>query len=89
MASNILGKSGRAMLDSLAAGTTDPAVLAELALGRLRPKLGRLQEALTGRFRPHHALMIGEMLAHIDYLDESIERLSKRIAEVTGPFEGG
>lgn len=87
VASNILGKSGRAMLEALATGSTDPAALAELARGRLRPKLPQLQEALNGRFKPHHAVMVAEMLAHIDYLDSSIERLSARIAEVIAPFE--
>lgn len=87
VASNILGKSGRAMLGALAAGATDPQVLAELARGRLRPKVPQLQEALRGRFSEHHALIVGEMLAHIDYLDESIDRLSARIAEVIAPFE--
>lgn len=87
VASNILGKSGRAMLEALASGATDPEALAELARGRLRPKVPQLQEALNGRFKPHHALMVSEMLAHIDYLDESIGRLSARIAEVIAPFD--
>jgi len=87
VASNILGKSGRAMLDALAAGSTDAPALADLARGRLRPKVPQLQEALRGRFKAHHALMVGEMLAHIDYLDGSIQRLSARIAEVIAPFE--
>src|SRR2546425_13141333 len=50
VATNILGLSGRAMLDALVAGTTDPIVLAELAKGRLRAKLPALREALEGRF---------------------------------------
>jgi len=87
VASNILGVSGRAMLDALRGGATDPEALAELARGRLRPKVPQLQEALNGRFGAHHAVMVGEMLAHIDYLDESIERLSARIVEVIAPFE--
>jgi transposase len=50
VATNILGASGRAMLDALVAGTTDPAVLADLARGKLRQKLPALREALEGRF---------------------------------------
>ena len=50
VATDILGKSGRAMLDALVAGTTDPEVLADLAKGRLRAKIPALQEALEGRF---------------------------------------
>ena len=58
VASDVLGVSGRAMLDALLAGTRDPAVLAELARGRLRKKLPQLREALQGRFEPQHALVV-------------------------------
>jgi transposase len=86
VASDVLGVSGRAMLDGLVAGTHDPAVLAELAKGRLRAKLPALREALEGRFRAHHALLLGELLAHLDYLDEAIERLSNQVARVVAPL---
>ena len=72
VATRVLGASGRAMLDALLSGTTDPEVLAELARGRLRSKIPALREALEGRSSTHHGLMVGRMLAHIDYLDESI-----------------
>jgi transposase len=72
VATRALGASGRAMLDALMSGTTDPEILAELARGRLRSKIPALREALEGRFSAHHGLMVGRMLAHIDYLDESI-----------------
>jgi transposase len=85
VASDILGASGRAMLDALVAGTTDPAVLADLAKGRLRAKLPALREALEGRFEAHHALIIGAILAHLDFLDEQIERLSAAIEAELGP----
>jgi transposase len=85
VASDILGASGRAMLDALVAGTTDPAVLAELAKGRLRAKLPALREALEGRFEPHHALVIGAILAHLDFLDEQLERLNEAIEAELGP----
>src|SRR2546427_13089598 len=55
VATDILGASGRAMLDALCRGTTDPEVLADLAKGRLRAKLPALREALEGRFDPLHA----------------------------------
>ena len=55
VATDILGASGRAMLDALVAGTTDPAVLADLAKGKLRQKLPALREALEGRFDAEHA----------------------------------
>jgi transposase len=86
VASDTLGVSGRAMLDALVSGTHDSAVLAELARGRLRAKLPALREALEGRFRAHHALLLGELLAHLDYLDEAVERLSTQVARVVAPF---
>ena len=86
VASDLLGKSGRAMLDALVAGTTDPEVLAELARGQLRKKLPALREALEGRFSAKHALIVGQILAHIDFLDEAIDRLSEAIEEQLGPF---
>jgi len=67
-------------------GTIVPEVLAELARGRLRSKLPALRDALEGSFSSHHALMVGKILAHIDYLDESIGDLSVEIARVIAPF---
>lgn len=86
VASDLLGVSGRAMLDALVAGTTDPHALADLARGRLRGKLPALREALEGRFGPKHALIVGQILAHLDFLDEAIDRLSEAIEEQLGPF---
>ena len=86
VASEVLGVSGRAMLEALVSGTHDPAVLAELAKGRLRAKLPALREALEGRFRAHHALLVGQILAHIDYLDESIETLGAEVERAISPF---
>jgi transposase len=85
VATDILGKSGRAMLDALVAGTTDPDVLADLALGKLRAKLPALREALQGRFEAHHAIVIGAILAHLDFLDEQIDRLSQAVSEHLDP----
>jgi transposase len=61
-------------------------VLAELARGRLRAKLPALREALEGRFGAHHGLLVGEMLARIDQMDETISRLSAEVARVVAPF---
>jgi transposase len=80
VATDILGVSGRAMLEVLVQGTTDPEVLAELARGRLRAKLPVLQQVLTGQFRRHHAFLLSELLAHLDDLEEAVDRLSARIA---------
>jgi transposase len=87
VATDILGRSGRAMLDALIAGTTDPELLAELARGKLRAKIPALKEALEGRFEPLHALLIGAILAHLDFLDEQIERLTEAIGAQIAPFE--
>jgi transposase len=86
VASDILGKSGRDMLDALVQGTTDPNVLAELARGQLRKKIPALREALVGRFQDEHALIVSQILAHIDFLDEAIDRLSAEIEEQIRPF---
>ena len=87
MATDIIGVSGRAMLAALVAGTHDPQVLAALAKGRLRAKLPALREALAGRFRTdQHGLLVAQILAHIDYLDETIAVLSARIEQVIAPF---
>ena len=83
---DILGVSGRAMLDALVAGTTDPELLAELAQGRMRAKIPALREALEGRFSAHHSLLIGAILAHLDFLDEQIELLSEAIETKLGPL---
>jgi transposase len=87
VASDILGVSGRAMLDALISGTTDPGVLAELAKGTLRRKIPALREALNGRFDHHHALWIGAILNHVDFLDEQIAALSGAIEEEIRPFQ--
>jgi transposase len=86
VATDILGVSGRAMLNALVTGTTDPKLLADLARGVLRKKLPALRQALTGRFRQHHAFLVGQILAHLDYLEESIAETSRRIEEQLRPF---
>ena len=87
VATDILGKSGRAMLDALVQGTTDPEILAELAKGRLRAKIPALKEALEGRFDHLHAVWIGAILAHLDFLDGQIAGLTEAIGEQIAPFE--
>jgi transposase len=74
VASDVLGKSGRDMLDALIAGQRDTQVLADLARGRLRAKIPDLRLALDGRLQPHQSFLLQQILAHIDFLDESIEQ---------------
>ena len=66
VATDIMGASGRAMLEALIADQRDPQVLAELARAKLRRKIPALTEALTGRFTGHHALLCRLMLDRID-----------------------
>lgn len=86
VATDILGASGRAMLDALIAGTTDPEILADLAKGRLRKKIPALREALEGRFDRLHGVWVGAILAHLDFLDEQIAGLTEAIGEQIAPF---
>lgn len=86
VASDLLTKSGRDMLDALVAGERDADRLADLARRQMRRKIPQLKQALTGRFTDAHALVLGEILAHIDYLEAAIQRLSTRIDEVISPF---
>jgi transposase len=86
VATDILGKSGRAMLDALVSGTTDPELLAELAKGKLRPKIPALREALEGHFEPLHAVLIGAILQHLDFLDHQIQEISGAIENQMRPF---
>jgi len=84
--SDVLGVSGRAMLAALVAGERDPEVLADLAKGVLRKKIPQLREALRGRFKEHHALLIGLILDHLEHLENSIAALDARVDEVMAPF---
>ena len=80
VASDVLGKSGRAMLAALLAGEQDPAKLAELALGRLREKIPQLRLALEGHCTEHHRFVLGRLLSHLGYLERQAEQLSEHIA---------
>jgi transposase len=64
VAADVLGKSGRDMLDALVAGTSDPEVLADLARRQMRKKIPALREALAGHFDAHHRLWVGAILRH-------------------------
>jgi transposase len=75
VASDVLGVSGRAMLQALVAGERDPEVLAELSKGVLRKKIPQLRRALHGRFKEHHGLLIGLCLEHLAYLEGAIAKL--------------
>ena len=82
VATDIFGKSGRAMLEAVIAGERDPDVLAELALGKMRKKTAALKEALTGHFDAHHAELARMLLGQIDALSADIDRLTARVDEL-------
>lgn len=86
VATNVLGVSGRMMLEALVGGTRDPQVLADLAKGRMRKKIPALRAALEGDFKAHHALLVSHILAHIDYLEETIAAITSEIEAQLVPF---
>jgi len=87
VASDVLGLSGRRMLEGLVGGTSDAASLADLAVGSLRTKLPQLERALTGQVGAHQRFLLAQQLAHLDALDELIERVSEEVAQRLGPFQ--
>jgi transposase len=89
VATNVLGRSGREILERLVAGApdVDAAALAQLAKGRLREKISPLERALTGRVAPHQRFLLAQQLAHIDALDEIIERVSAETAARRRPWK--
>lgn len=86
VATDVLGKSGRAMLEALIAGEQDPAVLAEMARGRMRSKRPELQRALDGRLLGQHRILLQHLLAHIDFLEQSLAELEAEIERCLAPF---
>lgn len=87
VASDVLGASGRAMLEAIVQGVDDPKALADLAKGRLRDKLPALEKALNGLIGPHQRMVIQCQLRHLTFLDEEIGRLDKEVAKRMDPFD--
>jgi transposase len=86
VATDVLGVSGRDMLEALIAGETDPAKLADLARKRLREKIPALRQALQGRVTDHHRFLLRMHLDHVQHLEGLIGRLGVRIEEALAPF---
>jgi transposase len=86
VASDIFGVSGREMLAALLAGQRDPKQLAQLARGRMRPKIGLLEQAFVGRFTDHHAFLLHTMLVRVDETSTDIAAVEARIEELIAPF---
>lgn len=87
VASDVVGASGRAMLEAMIGGSEDPEALAALAKGSLRKKRASLEEALNGRMGQHQQMMLDSQLRHLDFLDGEIEGLNGEVASRMSPFE--
>ncbi len=87
VATDVVGATGRAILEQLVAGAADPHALAQLAKGSLKQKRSELERALTAQVGAHQRLMIREHLAHLAYLDDAVARLNQEIAERLRPFD--
>ena len=74
------------MLHALIDGERDPKVLAELSKGMLRKKIPQLREALRGRFKDHHAVMIRIALDHVEHLEAAITALDIEVDKTMAPF---
>ncbi len=87
VASAVWSMSSREIIEALIAGERDPKVLAQMAKGRMRAKIGELEEALAGHFGAHHAILCRQIIDHIDFLDGSITALTEEIPTRLVPFE--
>jgi len=88
VATDIMGVSGRSMIEALIRGDRDVVRMADLAQRRMRAKIPRLTEALVGRFTEHHAFLAQLHLNLIDQHTAAITQLTDRIGEVMEPFRG-
>lgn len=87
VATDVVGASGRAILEAMVRGADDPKVLAALARGRMRNKTAELEEALYGLVGPHQRMMLDSQLRHLTFLDEEIARLDGEVTQRMRPFE--
>ncbi len=87
VASDVLGKSGRAMIEALLAGVSDADTLAELARGRLRSKLPQLRQALEGRVEATHQVLLRHILAQVDFLEGEIEQIFAEVEQLLSPYQ--
>lgn len=86
VATNVVGASGRHIMQALVAGETDINLLADLSRGTLRTKLPQLQRALVGRFESHQRFLLAQQLAHLESLEELIEHLDGEVEARLRPF---
>lgn len=84
VASDILGKSGRLMLEAIIAGQTDPEHLADLAQRKMRGKIPELKKALLGGVNEHHRFMLQMLFDQLEFLEKTIEMLEQHIDGLMG-----
>jgi len=82
VASDVLGASGRKMVEALIAGAKDVTVLADLAQRQLRGKIPELQRALEGELTDHHCFLLRQLLEQYDFLEKKIESVSERLGAI-------
>ncbi|PYV04401.1 MAG: IS110 family transposase [Acidobacteria bacterium] len=87
VATDITGRSGRAMLRLIITGETDEKTIAELAKGRMRAKLAELEQALIGAVTDHHRFLLAEQLNLVEYYEGMIERLNSGVEKLLLPFQ--
>jgi transposase len=85
VASDVLGSSGRKMIEALLAGEKDVTVLAELAQQKLREKIPQLKRALEGELTDHHRFLLRQLLGQYDFLEKEILKVSDRLGAVAPP----
>src|SRR6266487_1639160 len=85
VASDVLGVSGRKMIEALIAGEKDVTILAELAQRKLREKIPQLQRALEGELNDHHRFLLRQLLGQYDFLEKEIASVSERLGAIAPP----
>jgi transposase len=87
VASGVWSKSAREIIEAMIVGERDPKVLAQMAKSRMRAKIPQLEEALSGTFTTHHAIVSRQVIDHIDFIERSIATLSTEIASRLAPYD--
>ncbi|HET8699420.1 MAG TPA: IS110 family transposase [Gammaproteobacteria bacterium] len=85
--SDVLGKSGRAILNALVGGETDPQKLADLARGTARKKRAELVEALHGRIRDHHRQLLKVHLELVVALEQALTEIDAAVGKNLAPIQ--
>jgi transposase len=83
----VWSKSSKRIIEAMIGGERDPKVLAKMAKSGMRAKVPQLEEALSGHFGPHHAVVCRQVIEHIDFLDQSIATLTAEIATQLVPYQ--